>query len=149
MPEMIKLQERYKRLRYCFTNPEETPMTRREFLKTKEMKKLRAGITAAAALGYAVAIGSVIVNIIQSQNYNVIIDAVFLVAMSLLIHLLQSRVAAILLSIYAVTNIAVMFYMTGKPGGVIVLAIAVYAVICTFKFNKAWKEHKRSASVQE
>lgn len=122
-------------------------MTRREFLKTPEMKKVRGNIIACAALGYAVAVGSVIVNIIQSRNYNVIFDAVFLIAMSLLIHLLQSRVAAILIAVYAVFNVVVMFIMTGKPGGIIVLVIAVYAIIYTFIFQKAWKEHKNSAAV--
>ena len=122
-------------------------MTKREFLKTPEMKKVCANITACATLGYAIAVGSAVVNIVKSQNYSVIYDAVFIIAVSLLIHLLQSRVAAILLGVYSVFNIAVMFYMTGKPGGVIVLAISVYAIIYTFKFQKAWKEYKNSATV--
>ena len=119
-------------------------MTRSEFLKTKEMKKIRANIFACAALGYAIAVGSVIVNVIQSRNFSVIIDAAFLIAMSLLIHLLQSRVAAILTGVYAVINIGVMYSMNGKPGGIIVLAVAIYAIIYTFKFQKAWYEYKNS-----
>ena len=119
-------------------------MTRSEFLKTKEMKKIRANIFACAALGYAIAVGSVIVNVIQSRNFSVILDAVFLIAMSLLIHLLQSRVAAILIGVYSVINIGVMYYMNGKPGGIIVLAVAIYAIIYTFKFQKAWNDHKNS-----
>jgi len=119
-------------------------MTRSEFLKTKEMKKIRANIFACAALGYAIAVGSVIVNVIQSRNFSVIIDAAFLIAMSLLIHLLQSRVGAILTGVYAVINIGVMYYMNGKPGGIIVLAVAIYAIIYTFKFQKAWHEYKNS-----
>ena len=83
-------------------------------------------------------------NIVKEKNYNVIYDAVFLIVISLLIHLLQSRVAAIILGAYAVFNVAVLFYMTGKPGGIIVLAIAVYAIIYTFKFQKAWHEYKNS-----
>jgi hypothetical protein len=119
-------------------------MTRSEFLKTKEMKKIRANIFACAALGYAIAVGSVIVNVIHSRNFSVILDAVFLIAMSLLIHLLQSRVAAILIGVYSVINIGVMYYMNGKPGGIIVLAVAIYAIIYTFKFQKAWHDHKNS-----
>lgn len=124
-------------------------MTRTEFLKTPPMKKIRANIFACATLGYAVAIGSAILNIVKEKNYNVIYDAVFLIVISLLIHLLQSRVAAILLALYAVFNVAVLFYMTGKPGGIIVLAIAVYAIIYTFKFQKAWHEYKNSEAVPE
>ena len=122
-------------------------MTRREFLKTPQMKKTRANIIACATLGYAVAVGSAIVNIVQSQNYNVIFDAVILIAMSLLIHLLQSRVAAIIIAVYAVLNLVVMYVMTGKPGGIIVLVIAIYAIIYTFKFQKAWKDYKNSEAV--
>lgn len=122
-------------------------MTRREFLKTPQMKKTRANIIACATLGYAVAVGSAIVNIIQSRNYNVILDAVLIIVMSLLIHLLQSRVAAIILAAYAVLNIVVMYMMTGKPGGIIVLVIAIYAIISTFTFQKAWKNYKNSEAV--
>ena len=117
-------------------------MTRREFLKTDKMKKLRGNITACAALGYAVAIVSVIINVVMSHEYAVIFDALFIVAMSLLVHLLQSRVAAILITIYAVIDVAVLYIMTGRPGGLIVLVIGIYAVICTFKFHKAWNDHK-------
>lgn len=117
-------------------------MTRREFLKTDKMKKLRGNITACAALGYAVAIVSVIINVVMSHEYAVIFDALFIVAMSLLVHLLQSRVAAIIITIYAVIDVAVLYIMTGRPGGLIVLVIGIYAVICTFKFHKAWKEKK-------
>ena len=124
-------------------------MTKREFLKTKEMKKVRANITACAALGYALAIGSVVLNVVKSQNYNVILDAVIIITLSLLIHLLQSRVAAILLGVYSLVNVAVLYYMTGKPGGIIVIAIAIYAIIYTFKFQKAWKDYKKSAAVTD
>jgi hypothetical protein len=124
-------------------------MTRREFLKSKEMKSVRGNITACAFLGYAIAVASVILNVVKDKNYNVIYDAVFVIVMSVLIHLLQSRVAAILLAVYAVFNIAVLVVMTGKPGGIIVLLIAVYAIIYTFKFHSAWNKQKNSAAVEE
>ena len=117
-------------------------MTRREFLKSDEMRKIRGNINACAALGYAVAIASLFINVIMSHEYAVLFDFVFVIAMSLLIQFLQSRVAAILLTVYAVIDVAVLFIMTGKPGGVIVLVIAVYALVCTFKFNKTWADHK-------
>ena len=122
-------------------------MTRNEFLKTPPMKKTRANIIACATLGYAIAIGSAILNIVKEKNYNVILDAVFIITVSVLIHLLQSRVAAILLGAYSLFNIAVMYYMTGKPGGIIVLVIAVYGIIYTFKFQKAWHEYKDSEAI--
>ena len=124
-------------------------MTRNEFLKSPPMKKTRANIIACATLGYAIAVGSAILNIVKEKNYNVILDAVFIIIVSVFIHLLQSRVAAILLGAYSLFNIAVMYYMTGKPGGIIVIAIAIYAIIYTFKFQKAWKDYKKSAAVTD
>ena len=117
-------------------------MTRREFFKSDKMRKIRGNIMACAALGYAVAIVSLIINVVMSHEYAVIFDALFIITMSLLVHLLQSRVAAILITIYAVIDVAVLYIMTGKPGGLIVLVIGIYAVVCTFKFHKAWNDHK-------
>ena len=88
-------------------------MTRREFLKTDEMKSIRANIIICAIFGYVIAVGSVILNIAMTKEYGVIYDAVFLVIMCILVHFLQSRIAAILIAVYAVLNLIIMFIATG------------------------------------
>ena len=124
-------------------------MKRSEFLKTKEMKKIRANINACAYLGYAIAVGSVIVNVIQSGNYVVIFDALFIIAMSLLVHLLQSRVAAIIMTVYAVFNMVIMSLEYGRLAGYLPVLVGVYAIIFTFKFHKAWKEEKEIQKLRD
>lgn len=121
-------------------------MTRREFLRTDEMKSIRANIIICAIFGYVIAVGSVILNIAMTKEYGVIYDAVFLVIMCILVHFLQSRIAAILIAVYAVLNLIIMFIATGKPGGIVVLVLAIYAIVYTFRFHSAWSKYKKSVA---
>ena len=77
-----------------------------------------------------------------------ILDPIILVVFGLLIQLLQSRVAAIFLTLYSVINVVYMTIEMGQPAGWWVCVVAVYAVIYTFKFQKAWKEYKNSPEAQ-
>jgi hypothetical protein len=65
-----------------------------------------------------------------------------MVVLGLLIQLLQSRVAAILLAVYGVVNMIAVTIMTGRFGGWWIMVVAIWAVVYTFKFHKAWKEEK-------
>ena len=124
-------------------------MTRREFLRTDEMKSIRANIIICAVFGYVIAVGSMILNIALTKEFGVIYDAVFLIAMCVLVHFLQSRIASILIAIYAVLNVVIMFISTGKPGGIVVLVLAVYSIVYTFRFHSAWSKYKKSAADTE
>lgn len=117
-------------------------MTRREFLKSPEMDKIRKNIYSCAIAGYIIAVLSLLVNILLLGNYVGILDTITMVVLSLLIHLLQSRVAAILLSIYGVINMIAVTIEYGRFGGWWIALVGIYAVIYTFKFHKAWKEEK-------
>lgn len=119
-------------------------MTRREFLKTPQMKMIRNNIFTCAVIGYVVAGLSLYFGVIQTGNYFGLLDVVFILACSLLIHLLQSRVAAICLTAYSVLNIVVTTVANGKFSGWWVALVGVYAVIYTFKFQKAWQMQKAS-----
>ena len=121
-------------------------MTRREFLRTDEMRNYRLNIIMCAIFGYVIAVGSVILNIVYTKECSVIYDAVFLIVMCVLVHFLQSRVAAVLIAVYAVLNIVIMYLATGKPGGIVVLVLAIYAIVYTFKFQSAWRKYKKSAA---
>ena len=74
-------------------------MTRREFLRTDEMRNYRLNIIMCAIFGYVIAVGSVILNIVYTKEFSVIYDAVFLIVMCVLVHFLQSRVAAVLIAV--------------------------------------------------
>ena len=107
------------------------------------MKKVRASINGCAFCGYAVALAGVILNYVYYKTLNTILDAVIIVAACLCIQLLQSRVAAIVLAVYSALNIVLVYIQNGKPGGYVVIAIAVFALIATFKFQSAWYKVKK------
>ena len=121
-------------------------MTRSEFLKTPEQSANRKNILSCAICGYVVAVISLIVNVFLLDNYMGILDCILIAVTSLLVQILQSRIAAIVLALYAVTNMIYVTISMGRIGGWWIAIIGVYAVIYTFKFQKAWKEYKCSNS---
>ena len=102
-------------------------MTRREFYKSSEMDSTRKNIN-----GCAIAL----------DNPSGIADSVLIIILSILIQTIQSRVAAVILCVYGVINMAVITMYTGRFGGWWILIIGIFAAIHTFKFHKAWKEQK-------
>ena len=117
-------------------------MTRREFFKSPQMKMIRNNIISSAVIGYVVAGLTLYFGVIQTGNYFTMLDVILVLACSLLIHLLQSSVAAIVLAAYAVLNVVVTTVSNGKFSGWWVALVGVYAVIYTFKFQSAWKKEK-------
>ncbi|MBR5358337.1 MAG: hypothetical protein IK128_03885 [Clostridiales bacterium] len=117
-------------------------MTRREFYKSDEMAQVRKNIRVCAISAYVIAALSLLVNLLLLDNPTGILDSITMVVLGLLIQLLQSRVAAILLAIYGVVNMIAVTIMTGKFGGWWIMVVAIWAVVYTFKFHKAWKEEK-------
>ena len=117
-------------------------MTRREFYKSSEMDSVRKSINSCAIAGYIVAALSLVANLLLLDNPSGIIDTILIVILSILIQTLQSRVAAVILCVYGVTNMIVITLATGRLGGWWILIIGIFAAIHTFKFHKAWKEEK-------
>ena len=122
-------------------------MTRLEYLKSPEMNLIRKNINTCAIMGYVIAALSFGINYFMYQSLSGIFDAVLIVVCSLLIQLLQSRVASIILMVYAVLNVFVVVIQTGRLGGWWIAVVGIYAIIYTFKFQKAWKEHKNGDAV--
>ena len=117
-------------------------MTRREFYKSSEMDSVRKSINSCAIAGYIVAALSLVANLLLLDNPSGIIDTILIVILSILIQTIQSRVAAVILCVYGVTNMIVITLATGRLGGWWILIIGIFAAIHTFKFHKAWKEQK-------
>ena len=124
-------------------------MTRSEFFKSDEMTQIRKGINSIAISGYIVAVLSFIVNVVIFQEYTAIVDSVFMVIMCLLIQLLQSRVVSIILTVYAVFNMIIMSIAYGRLAGWWIVIIGVFAIVNTFKFQKAWKEEKETQKFRD
>ena len=117
-------------------------MTRREFYKSSEMDSTRKNINGCAIAGYIVAALSLVANLFLLDNPSGIIDTILIVILSILVQTIQSRVAAVILCVYGVTNMIVITLATGRLGGWWILIIGIFAAIHTFKFHKAWKEEK-------
>ena len=124
-------------------------MTRREFLKTDEMSKVRKNLNGCAISGYIIAVLSFALNAFLFGEYITIVDSILLIILCLLIQLLQSRVASIILTIYAVFNMIMMSISYGRLAGWWAVVIGVYAIIYTFKFHKAWKEEKEIEQLRD
>ena len=118
-------------------------MTRREFLKTPQMNAIKNNLFSSAVIGYVIAGLTLYFGVIKTGNYFAMLDVVLILACALLIHLLQSRAAAIVLAAYAVLNVVVTTVSNGKFSGWWVALVGVYAVIYTFKFQKAWKDYQK------
>ena len=117
-------------------------MTRWEFFKSPKMSAISKNIFTCAELGYVLSGLTLYLNVIKNGLYSSIPTVVVLLACSLLIHLLQSRVAAIVMTAYSVLHIYITSIANGKLSGWWVVFIGVYAIIMTFKFQKAWQEEK-------
>ena len=108
-------------------------MTRWQFFKSDEARGMRTNLIASSGCCFALAVFSLVANVIKAQEPLSLIDVGFMVIIGLLILFLHSRAAAVILAIYA-----------GEYGSFIVVIVAVYALIYTFRFQKAWKEKKNA-----
>jgi len=91
-----------------------------------------AGITAVVA----------ITGVVSGFNITALLDAGVTLALSLLIHLLKSRVAAIVLLAYAVCSIIIVLASTGMFSGWLVAIAAVMGIAGSFAAAKEWKEYQ-------
>lgn len=119
------------------------PMTKKEFLKHPNLKKCSSSIKSSAIILYVCGALSLVLGIIAG-NFMVIIDIAIVVGLGLGIQLAQSRVCALLILAYSVFNTIYMIVSTGRAGGYLILLAAIYAVIATFQFQKAWKNYQQT-----
>lgn len=91
-----------------------------------------AGITAVAAVS----------GILPSIGIAALLDAGITLALSLLIHLLKSRVAAILLLTYSIVSIIIMLATTGQFSGWLIALAAIWGINGTFAANKEWQMYQ-------
>ena len=117
-------------------------MTQREFFKSPQMNVISKNIFTCAVIGYAIAGLTLYLDVIQGGNYYSIATVVVLTACSVLIHLLQSRAAAIVLTAFSAMVVLITNVQNGKFSGWWVVLVGVYAIIYTFKFQKAWATEK-------
>ena len=91
-----------------------------------------AGITAAIAVS----------GIVETIGITALLDAGITLTLSLLIHLLKSRVAATLLLVYAVVSIIIMLATTGQFSGWLIALAAIWGMNGAFAANKEWQMYQ-------
>lgn len=118
-------------------------LTKKEFLHHPNLKKTRSNINGSAIILYISAVLTSALGLIDG-NWFILIDIILLVGLGLGIQLAQSRACAIIACVYAAFNVIVTVVTTGSVGGWLVLLAAIYAIIATFQFQKAWKEYQQT-----
>lgn len=106
----------------------------------------RRNCVAASILGYfctAMTAFVALSNFIDYIGIFALLDAAIILTLSLLIHLLRSRIAAVLLLAYSLYNVVTMLISTGEFSGWLVVVAGVLAVIGTFQSAKEWKDYQQ------
>ena len=117
--------------------------TEKEFYKLPELELCRSNIKGSAIFLYFCCALNLLL-IFLTGNLGSILDVLLLLVLGILIQFKKSRVSSIILLVYAISNMIYYAVQTGKTGGKLILIVAVWAVIYTFKYQSAWKKYKKS-----
>lgn len=126
-------------------SPEAAPLGLDKATFLKNFSQGKQQCVAAAIMGY---IGAGVTFILSFTNFleffslYSLIDVIILVTLSLLIHLLRSRIASSLLLAYALYNFIFMLVVYGKVSGWLIIIAGVFAVIGSFKCVTEWKAYQ-------
>ncbi len=117
-------------------------LTRRAF--RKNFSTGARNCVAAAILGYfsaAVTLIIALTGLLDGSIY-MLADVAIVLTLSLLIHLLNSRIASILFLLYGVYNVAYFLVTTGRFSGYLIVIAGILAIIGAFKSAHEWREYQ-------
>ena len=117
------------------------PISKKEFYKKYADKGSKGNIQGAAILLYFSFALNFFVNFISYGNTAILIDCIIILTTALCIHILYSRIAAIIALVYSIVNVIMYLSILGKPGGWLILVAGICAVIGTFKLESEYKQH--------
>ena len=98
----------------------------------------------AAILGYVSAGITFLLSftdILDFVNLYSLVDVILLVILSLLIHLLRSRIASVILLVYSLVSVLIMMINYGQFGGYLVIIAGILAVTGSFQSRKELKAY--------
>lgn len=133
----------------------ESQLDRKGFYRHPNVSSLSKQIKACGIAMYILAVFNLVFYLylgglifaVSPEIIEAVIAFVFMMGLGLGIHLGQSRVCAVILTIYGVYNIGVNYINSGRFGGWAFLLVGCYALTATFKFQKAWKQYKNTGIV--
>ena len=119
-------------------------LTKKEFLQLPGMKSIKSNVNGCGIAFYILGVLNIIIYAVAGSFPW---DGIFLILLGLGVHLAKSRVCAILSLVYAVFGVIIALLMTQNVTGYLIVVVAVYAVIYTFKFHKAWNEYQLNGTL--
>lgn len=122
-----------------------TQMTKNDFLELPAMEKQKKNVKACYIICYICAVLSLVISIAAGQIN--IVDPIILAGLGLWIQFGKSFVAGVLLLAYSIINVIYLIVATGQFGGYLIVIAGIYAVITTYKINKAYKEYKNTGII--
>lgn len=125
----------------------EPGLSKKEFYKHPNLSQVSKQIKGCGIAMYILAVLNVGIFAVMGDIFSAVFSLVLMLGLGLGIHLAQSRVCAILLTIYGVFNTVISVITTGKFSGWLFLLVGIYGIIYTFKFQKAWKQYKTTGIV--
>ena len=93
--------------------------------------------------------GSCVCGISEYFNILSLLDVIIVLTLSLLVHLLRSRIASILLLVYALISVITSLVNYGVFSGWLVLAAGISAVVGSFQCVKEWKTYQARTQTSE
>ena len=124
-------------------------LDKKTFLKKYSLG--RKECVAAAVMGYVTSGATAILSGVGFRNFSLysLIDVAIVLTLCLFVHLLRSRVASILLLVYALASMISMLVNSGVFGGWLVLAAGISAVVGSFQCVKEWKTYQARTQSSE
>ena len=128
-----------------FSAPEFIAENKTDFVALEQNKDIVGLITAAGIICYIAAALTLIFAVIIAGNPFSLIDVGILLICGIGIHAAQSRVCAIILTVYSLVSM-ILTIINGSFGGWLVVLAGIFAIVATFKFHSRWAayclEHK-------
>lgn len=125
----------------------EPGLGRMAFYKHPNVSYLRKQLAGCGIGMYILAALNGVLYAVTGDIISAVIAVVLFAGLGLGIHLGQSRVCAILLTVYGTFNVIVTVMETGRVSGWLFLLVGIYGLIYTFKFHKAWKQYKKTGII--
>ena len=119
-------------------------LTKEEFINLPAMEKQKKNANACAIICYVCAAITLIAQLIGGGFP---IDAVILGVLGGIIHWKKSFIASVILLAYSIFNFVICVFVLQTGGGWLIIVAGVYAVVTTYKINKAYKEYTSTGVV--
>ena len=115
-------------------------LTLKSFVETVAEPRIRRSITAAAIILYICCAVTLAVAIIAG-NYGVLINVAVILPLTILMQVKKSKGVAIALVCISALEFALTTFMTGKPGGWLLLLGSVSGLLALLQAEKAYKTY--------